>query len=85
MSSIVFTLVGKLNLLALLFWATGTVCHCLFAFPLIVIGRLWSLIVAVPGQPIYEYFLSHVCLSLVKKKLCRAIYFKPYIKYPLHF
>ena len=50
LSSIVITLLGKTELVALFFfglWYVSTVCHGLFALPLIVIGRLSSLIVAI--------------------------------------
>ena len=48
-----------------------TVCHGLFACPLGVIGRLWSVIVAIPGHLLYyftrlktqEFRFTYVCSS----------------------
>ena len=41
-----------------------TVCHGLFALPLDVIGRLWSVILALPGNFLYYYYCSQVtCTS----------------------
>ena len=42
-----------------------TVCHGLFALPLGVIGRLWSVIVVLPGHLLY-YFCASILFAYFK-------------------
>ena len=61
MSSIVITLLGKSGLVALDFFGRlFIVCLALFALPLGVIGRLYSVIVVLPGHLLCYLYTSHL-------------------------